>query len=272
MTSRLFARACRVIVAGVEVQGLRVSFKVKKTLKKEPNEAEVKIYNLSPAHRTALQKKGEPFLLEAGYGTDLRHVFTGDIRFGDSVREGPDWVTKIQSGDGERAYKFATISETFGKNTPVRSVAGRVLNAMGIDSKQAVDSLKTLAGQFVRGYVAHGKASVELDQLLKGTGLNWSIQDGRVQILGDGAAAAGEALVLSSATGLIGSPEHGTPENEGDSPVLKVKSLLQPQLKPGGVVRMDSLNVKGDFRVETITHQGDTFGQDWYSDMELRQL
>lgn len=271
---RLFARRARLIVAGLVIEGLRVQFKIKKTLKKEPNEGEVNIYNLSPAHRAALQKKDQPFVLEAGYGTDLQRVFSGTVRFCDSTREGPDWISKIQSGDGETAYRYATVSESFGKGTPVAVVFQKVAQATGLDVSQAVAKVAaTTIEQFTKGYAAHGFARTEIDRLLKGRGLEWSIQDGKLQVLSTGAPAGGEILVLDSSTGLVGSPEHGTPE-KGKVPVLKVKSLLQPRLAPGGLVRVEAASVPGggNFRIETVVHQGDTMGQDYYSDLEVLPL
>jgi hypothetical protein len=269
----LYQRRARVIISGLLIEGLRTQFKVKKTLKKEPNEGEVAIYNLSPEHRVLLQKKGVPFILEAGYGSDLRRLFSGDVRFGDSVREGPDWISKIQSGDGENAYRFAQVSEGFGKGTQASAVFQRVANATGLDVRGAIASVAgKLTRQFTQGYSAHGKASTEIDRVLKDSGLEWSIQDGKLQVLPSGQPLPGEAIVLTSSSGLIGSPEHGTPEKKEDTPFLKVKCLLQPLLTPGGLVRVEARSVKGNFRIETVTHQGDTFGQDFYSDLELRPL
>jgi hypothetical protein len=122
------------------------------------------------------------------------------------------------------------------------------------------------ADSFLTGYVAHGRASTELERLLSARGLEWSIQDGRLQVLPKRGTTA-QVVSLSPDTGLVGSPEYGTPDKKGAASVLKVKALLQPQIKPGGKIRIDSANIHGVFfRVEEVEHRGDTAGGDWYSD------
>lgn len=53
----------------------------------------------------------------------------------------------------------------------------------------------------------------------------------------------------------------------------KVKSLLQPTIEPGGYVQVKSKSINGEFfRVETLTHIGDTHAQDWHTEMVLRYV
>ena len=73
----LFQRRVRLTIGTLQIEGLRTQFKVKKTLKKDPNECEISVFNLSSAHRAALQVQGTPFVLEAGYGGQLTQVFSG---------------------------------------------------------------------------------------------------------------------------------------------------------------------------------------------------
>ncbi len=269
----LFQRRVKVWIGDLQIEGLRVAFKAKKTATKDPNTCELSIYNLSPEHRAALQKVGTVFILEAGYGGQLQRVFSGTVRWADSVRDGSDWVTKIQSGDGEVPFQFAHVTESFAKGTPLAAVFRTVAEKTGLDVQKAIAKVtEKITDQFTQGYAVHGKASTEIDTLLKGRGLEWSIQDGKLQVVEVGKAVPGEAVVLSASTGLVGSPEHGTPDAEKKAPFLKVKSLLQPRLAPGALVHLDSIGSKGNFRVETVTHTGDTHAQPFYSDCELRPL
>jgi hypothetical protein len=280
--SALSQRAVRVIVgtsaSAKVIEGLRVQFKVKKTTTKEPNCAEVSISNLSETSRASLQSKGVRVILEAGYVGNLAQIFSGDARYISHVREGADWVTKVDLGDGERAYRWARVSESFKAGTTVAAVVSKVAGALGLDTSAAVALVREkVREQFTQGFTAHGRASDELDRLLTGRGLEWSIQDGRLQVTEVGKPAPGTAILLSASTGLIGSPAYGSPEKkDGENPstakkkhVLKVKSLLQPGIRPGARVQLDSLSVKGLFRVEAVTHTGDTHGGDWQSEADL---
>jgi hypothetical protein len=89
-----------------------------------------------------------------------------------------------------------------------------------------------------------------------------------VVLLPDGGFTAEEAVLLTPATGLIGSPEHGTPDKKHAASVLKARSLLQPAIKPCKRVVIRSQSISGTFCVQKVTHHGDTAGGDWYSDLE----
>jgi hypothetical protein len=284
----LFERRVRVIADTLEIEGLRAQFKVKKTLRKQPNTCEISISNLNEHSRAGLQKRRRiPVILEAGYVGNLAQIFSGESRFVDQVHEGAEWVTKIQCGDGERAFVYRRVADSFRPGTRVADVINTVVGALGMTATGHLAEIKALAEQFVGGYSAFGKASSELDHLLKSRGFEWSIQDGQLQILKVGKTSNESVLVLSPSTGLVGSPEHGNPEKdvpldqlsgkEADGSfalsakgvkgpaVLKVKSLLQPGLRPGRKVKVESRGINGFFRIQSVEHTGDTHGGDWYS-------
>lgn len=270
----------------VEITDLRFSFRVRKTLGKEPNTAEFTVWNLSQQSRAELQGKALRLTLSAGYEDTLAALFVGDSRHVDSSPDGPDWMTVIQCGDGERGYRHGRVSESFRAGVPVTSVLQKIADGLQIDGT-SVTGVEGLRGrQYVAGYTAHGRAARELDRILRGFGFEWSIQDGHLQVLAPEAATAETIVELSAATGLIGSPTLNTPSptqqldpftgrvrSVGGKPTLKAKSLLQPEIKPGRRVRIDSVTgIKGLFRVTDVTHMGDTKGAEWYSDFEGVQV
>lgn len=275
---KLFERVVRLTVDGVQIEQLRVSFKIKKTLSKEPNDCEVTVYNLAKENRVRFQKKGAHVVLEAGYKDSLGQIFNGDSRVASSAQMGPDWVTKILLGDGERAYRYSNVSESFRPGTPTADVFARIANGMGLDAASAVGLAKdAITGIFRNGFTASGRSSDVVDKLLKSHNLSWSIQDGRLQVLGEDEYSGLTRVDLSPTTGLVGSPEYGTPPKNSPTkprkpPLLKVKSLLQATIRPGCKIRVESENVKGDFRVEQVEHTGDTHGNEWYSESEVIQL
>lgn len=265
---RLLGRRVRVIMGSVLFEDLHVSFKVKKTSGKEPNECELKVFNLAESTRAGM-KKGTKLILEAGYETTLAQIFAGDARQVDHERDGPNWVTTFKCGDGERAYRWARVNDSFKAGTSRFAVVQRVADQMGLDAREALATVQQYASdQFAAGFTAWGKASTVLDRLLSGTGLVWSIQDGKLQILPRGGVAKDAAVLLKFDTGLLGTPTLNTPNNAGEPSTLKALSLLQPNLKPGGKVRIESTSLKGNFRITTVTHSGDVAGGDWQSEIE----
>jgi hypothetical protein len=114
--------------------------------------------------------------------------------------------------------------------------------------------------------VLTGKASDVLDKYLTSAGFTWSIRDGQLQILAKDATTFESVVVLNSASGLIGSPEKG---KEG---YITFTSLLDGRLNPGSRVIINSLQVNGVYRIESVNHVGDTWGSDWYSECEAKPL
>lgn len=291
MGDRLSDRRVRVAVDSFLISDLRVQFRVVKHLRRQPNTCDITISNLSQNSRAALQKKKRvKVILEAGYLSNIAQIFAGESRFVDQVLDHATWNTKIECGDGERAYSYARVAESFKPGTKVSDVVEAVAKQMGATVTGHIDELRATPEQFLNGFVAFGKTANELDTLLRSLGFTWSMQDGQVQVLQDAVASGEPVIRLAPDTGLIGSPEHGSPDKDVPLPqvstsaedvdfsfaakkkqgpaVLKVRSLLQPGLRPGRRVQVQSRDVNGIFRIEQVTHSGDTAGGDWYSDLE----
>jgi hypothetical protein len=273
MSTRLFQRSFRLVVDRLALRDLDIAFKVKRTLKKEPNTAEIDIYNLHPENRRRIEsRKDVRVVLEAGYArppgvTDPAYagvslIFAGDLRSARSFREGGDIVTKISSGDGEKKKQKSRIKATFPPGTSIKKVFEACARAMGVgignlSALQRVEFPKAGA-VFSGGTVLYGNAADELDGLCRSADLEWSIQNGVLQILTRGEALRDEVIVLSPSTGLIGSP---TLSSDG---VLHAETLMIPDLFPGRRVQVRSENVSGVFRVETCEYVGNTAGNgDW---------
>jgi len=257
-------------VERLRIAGLRVSFKIARDGTPQANGLEVAIYNLSEASRARFEAKGARIAVLAGYGENLAQLCSGDVRYAQSMKQGPDWITKLEAGDGERALAHAQVNESWKPGTPVSAVVKKAVEALQLDPGNALAKAQEIAGEFSSGYVQHGKASRELSSLLEPRGYSWSVQDGRLEIVKAKESLPEIAPLISPDTGLIGSPEMGTPTKPGERPRLKLRSLLQPRLRPKQRFELDSLAHRGVFVAEKVTHTGDTFGNDWYTDVEAR--
>lgn len=254
-----------------EITDLRVQFSVKKSASKEPNTAEVTITNLSPTRRAALQTKGVKFVLECGYvDTGVKQIFQGDVRHVSHVREGADWRTVLKSGDGERAFQFARISESLGPKATKSDVIKRLTTKLGLGTGNALTAAASIPGSFEQGIVLSGPVSRELDKVLKGTGYEWSIQDEQLVILSASEVSGQDVPLLTPESGLIGSPEFGAPLEKGGKPQLKFKALLNANIKPGAKVQIqcERFPIGVSVKCAKVEHSGDTAGQDWYTSVE----
>lgn len=267
-------RVARLIVKDRQVDGLRIRFKVKKSLKKEPNSLDLHVYNLGEATRATLQESKIPVVLMAGYESDAQILFSGRSRAVDHVRESQDWATHVQCGDGEQAFRgYSKFS--FGAGARASDVLARVANDLGIDVGDALARLKRgdfkgAKEVFLQGYAATGRAVRELDRVARVLGLEWSIQDGQLQVLEADSATQAEALVISADSGLIGSPDHRMAEDKKLPPLLRAKCLLNGGIRPGRLVKLEARARTGFYRVESVEHEGDTHGAEWTTTWEGR--
>lgn len=282
--SALFGRRAKLIVAkpiadlkstapnAIELEsvngaGLRIVFRVKKSLDKEPNTARISIYNLAERTRAKLQGDGHRVILEAGYPETIATIFVGDTTRILHKQEGADWVTEIEAQDGRRAYAHSRASVSFSGGTRHSTVIRELVTRLGLPLAGA---LPELTGAFVHGFSWVGPAARALDDVLRGVGLEWSIQNNRVQILRPDAVT--QAVVeLGPDTGLVGAPEFGSSE-KGKAPPVVTRALLSGRIVPGGKVKLNSNAFKGGFRVLAVDHDGDTSGGAWYTRFEAKPL
>jgi hypothetical protein len=281
--ARLFKREAAVTIAkpqtyttqqlnAVVIKDLRVTFDIEKHIGKEPNTCEVRVYNLAERSRYLVQNKPLYIRLEAGYDGFRERLFSGDLVWAQSMRESVDWETRLLLGDGDRAFRFARVNRSYRSGITIRAALRDAASSMGFTLPPNIAANPALDNQFVSGLALHGNAADEVTRLLKPLGLDWSIQDGRLQILDERQARPGEAIVISQDSGMIGVPEYGTPEKKSKPPVLTVKTLLRPGIIPGGLIKVEAAVIKGVFKVERVRHVGDTHGEDWFSEIEARQV
>lgn len=258
----------------IVITDLQVAFKVDKGLNSDPNTATVTIYNLAPASLEFLQRKPLIVRVEAGYAGDPRRLFVGDLLHPETHDEGPDRITTLTLGDGARAYRFARVTpRAFRAGTDYRTILGEAAGAMGLRMPSNAAEAVALTQKVASGYTLQGRAASEMTRLLKPTGYRWSVQDGELQILADDEVRPDAAVVVSEDTGLVGSPVYGAPGEAGKPPVLSIKMLLYPSLKPGAKLKVQSRYINGLFRVQRVSHSGSApAGGEWYSDIEATAL
>ena len=258
--SQLFRRTWSIAIGDVDVSDLACSFHVHKTLKPEPNTCELVVFNLAAATRQRLttpQRIG--VRIEAGYGGQNSQIYLGEVRsLAAGMVDGPDIRTELTSGDTEKAMQTARIAVPIGAGASQLSVLQSLTNALGVGPGNIADAAAKLqkAGRliFARDTVIVGNVARVITDLCRAGNLEWSIQDGTIQLLDIGAALAVKPYSLSASTGLVGSPKL---DKDGK---VSASVLMLPGLRPGMPVVFDSKFVKGTFRVIEATYAGDTWG------------
>jgi hypothetical protein len=270
---RLFGRVVEIVVQDQRFTDLRVAFSVTRSLRGQPGQAEVTAYNLAPDLRSRLLSEaqgGVRVSLRAGYRTTgVAQIFLGDVRRVQLRREGAEVAVVLSAGDGLAALSARAAARSFAAGAGLGDVLRRVVEDSGLGAGNALtDGVSALAGRTLGagGIALDGDVSRSLDAVTRAGGLEWSVQDGQVQVLRAGQPRSDLAVLLSPATGLVGDP------SEDEQRVLRATSLLNPEIVPGRILDLRAPDLSGAYRVESVRYVGDTHGAPWYSEVEGRRL
>lgn len=257
---------------GFLYRNLRIGFKVEKSSSDKPNKALIKVYNLSINNRAQVEKAGNAVILKAGYGEEIDNIFSGDVSKAFTELDKTDFITTIESGDGEIAYKSSVIEKSYAKGTDLKDVFGELISKTGL---QIGDISGVVNEKLLSGLSLSGSVKDQISILSERQNAEWSIQDGAVQILKRGTTTQEEAVLISATTGMIGIPkkrfEKDTSGKEKELGI-EVVSLLNGKIKPGRLIRVESKLISGDFKVQKVTHEGDNYAQEYYSKVEAVPL
>lgn len=262
-----------------------------------PNNCSIRVYNLSEKTLNAIVRdEYSRVIVQGGYkATGLGVVFDGTIKqFRIGRENATDTYLDILAADGDLAYNFATLGITLAaKSTPSQRVAA-VIGEMAKKGATAGDVMEFTGGVLPRGKVLFGMARALLRQEAQSQGATWNIDAGRINVTPLDGYKKGEAVVLTSLSGLIGIPEQ---TNEG----LRATSLLNPRLTVAGLVQIDNKSVNqtvqqnpdaapiafnqytgiqnlahvaadGFYRLFVVEHEGDTRGPAWFSHLTCLAL
>jgi hypothetical protein len=244
-------------------EALKVVFQVEKTSESNANTAKISIFNMSDEGRALAEAAKAFVLLEAGYRDNFGQLFIGDITRAYISRQGPDWVTTVECGDGAEALRSTHIDKSYAPDTDYQDIIKDVAQSFVDQGKVVIGSLLGLKSEKSQtGLSVSGNSKAVLDDLAQKQGLEWSIQDESVQILPKDKDSGRQAVLLTPQTGLIGSPIRR--EVEGGAGV-EFTALIQVALSPGRLVQIESRQVSGIFKLRQVSFAGDTHGQSWYA-------
>lgn len=239
---------------------LRITFNVTKTISSEPNTGEITIYNLNQNTRNLITTKYYQHVeLYICYREDdFRLIFKGDVISINNSQSDLDIITHLKCADGFKAYTDKTIVKTLSAGQSDIVVVNEALASFNIQAATIDLPLNTI---LPRGKVLFCDAREAVSKVAINNRADWSIQDGQLAIIPKNTALRNdEGYIISSATGMIGSPEKN---DDG----LEVTTLCNPYFKIGGLIRIESqiTEYNGNYKIKSIQHEGDLMGSDWKS-------
>ena len=258
--STLYLRSVKLTIipkAGTpkEITDLRIAFECVKTNESKPNNAKVSAWNLSENTRSSLEGKGGRLALDAGYVHSIATLFRGDIVKVTHRSEPPDIITEIEVKDGGNRFRNARIDKGYPPGIRTRKVFEDLAQEMSLSQSSLVGVPNT---EYANGLTLSGYARDQLDMLAKKNKLEWSIQDETLQIIPKLSWSLDDFVKLTPETGLVGSPSK---TDKG----VKFESLLQPRLRPGRRVQIESKFLKGIYKIRKVRHAGDSLEGEYRS-------
>lgn len=276
---------------GLDLSEFHFKFKCVAADTESPNNASVRVYNLSRDTVKKVRSEFSTVVLQAGYEGNFGVIFKGTIKQWRVGRENAtDTYLDILAADGDVGYNFATVNATL---APQNSAPKDRVNAIiGGFSQHGVGPgsvlLPNTGGVLPRGKVLFGMARVALRQEVWSQGATYSIQQGAINILPLSGYLPGTAVVLNQLTGMVGQPESTV---DG----IKVRCLMNPRIQAGALIQIDNKSINqtiqtnpnapipynqytgiqllasvsddGLYRVYSAEFEGDTRGQPFYTDI-----
>jgi hypothetical protein len=268
------------VVAGpripdVSIGNARISFDIIKNNESTANNAKIRIYNLSENSRNFLNGNDSvgdiQATLEVGYKQQgLKVLFIGDVDRSSYKRVGPDWITEMECGDGLQVNEVTFDKSYAGGDVKVdiQTIVKDIVDQIKDKAKVNVDNLLAQIKEKVKsekidwGLNVEGLAMKTLNQLLGKQGKEVSTQNNNLEMAEptEKASTKDKAIIISPATGMIGSPIQ---KEKG----VEFKALINPILSPMGQVNsifLDSKGFNSIYRIRSLKFKGDTHDNPWF--------
>ncbi|WP_334037465.1 phage protein [Burkholderia gladioli] len=272
----------------LDLSDLQFTFAIRRGDIQTPNSARIRIFNLSD--NTAQRISGEftRVVLQAGYQDGpFGVIFDGTIK---QVRRGRfsqvDTVTDVTAASGDQWYTYATIRKTLASGSTYMDHVQAVVDSMKPYGLTVGYMPQFDVNPLPRGRVLVGMAREIMRNAAYNLKADWSIQDTQLQLVPQDSYIPGEAIVLTSQTGMIGLPQQ-------DQNGITIKCLLNPNARISGLVQIDNksvqlgefsltnsdsatksnaflrefghLNNDGIYKILVAEHDGDTRGESWHT-------
>lgn len=306
----------------VDLSELRFRFQTENADSQTPNTLYLRVYNLSKKTVAMIGREYSTIILQAGYQTGrYGQIFFGSIKQAEVGKErNVDSYVDIWAADGDIWYNGAFLNKTLAAGATQDDIVSAIVNAplagnltpgpvevrqpdgtfksvesapnngsaplkLSTDAPGIIGAAQGVANTLSRGKVMFGMSRDYARDWAEKNGLRWSIQSGEFVVVPITGYRPGEAVVLSSTTGLIGVPRAtygGVTVRALLNPLIRIGCLVQIaqddisritsqqiglSYAKGAVPSATPTTSAGFYRVMQAEFVGDTRGQDWYVDM-----
>lgn len=262
---------------GFEIGGgehpLHIAFSVQKTDLQSQNTGKVSIWNLNPQHLAELLKDDCVVSLKAGYGSTMPLIFTGVVTYASTSLDGADRCTQIELVDNRIEVRDTYVSVSYAGSVNTRALIQDTADQMGVT---VTFSYNAEFADLPNGFSFVGPAKDLLTKACDCSKLQWSIQNGVLQIKRPGDVMSKEVFVLGSDTGLLGIPKQVQVSDDKDTSRAQrgwdVEYLMNSAINIDDYVKLESKRVTGFFRVYSLEIEGDNMEGAWTCKARLLEV
>jgi len=258
---------------GLEISDLDIEFTIDRSITVSENQATFIIYNASEKTRTEILKEGNNIIFKAGYeDEEFGIIFIGCIDNAFSTYNGADWVTEITAYSARSAkspVKRTTLALSYAPGTTL----GKILKDVGTGLDLVVIGSENAQFEQINGFVFVGRPGEffrKMNGLLLLHDVGLFVDNAEIVIYKLDGSSSFSAVRLELGSGLLSAVDitegalsqskKNTNKKGAKKRLISFKSLLDPNIRPNGLLDIAGNSVVGVFLVEKVVFQGDNYG------------
>tara|TARA_R110000744_G_C19371770_1_gene563167 strand:+ start:37003 stop:37896 length:894 start_codon:yes stop_codon:yes gene_type:complete len=272
---------------GWKVDTLQVSFEISKSSnnKDSTNSASIEVTNLSPEQIKILETDYLAAEFYAGYystsnsSSNINRIFAGQVTSVTTRKNGTDIVTQLQMGSGYVELNYNVLSKLVSPGKTVKDVFEEIRGSMpGV--ARGVYNGTNINNQLISGYPLMGEPRRIMDKLSSTYQVEYRVDDNVLyvnDIVGGINEADNSALVINQESGLVDIPYLVQGDKKRSSadpitkPVTQFRMLLNPDIMPGEIIRLEYPGFTGWYKVDSLRHSGSYRSNDWYTEVRCSE-
>ena len=243
---------------------LHINFSLQKSDLETQNTGRVTVWNLNKSELAVLDEVDCCVALKAGYGKNLALIFAGIVSHVSTSIDSADRKTEIEVIDNLIEIRDTYVSVAYNGTVNWKTIFDDVAAQMGVAVSYSYNA------EFVGIHNGFSFVGLARDIMTKGCkccNLDWSLQNGVMQVKRPGDVMSKEVYLLSPDTGLLGIPPRADitqDEATGENTIgWDVEYLMNGAINIDDYVKLESELVKGYFRVYSLEISGDNVSGDW---------
>jgi hypothetical protein len=237
------------------------------------NSAVIEIYNLSDSQIKLLESDYLEVNFQVGYkDTGAHSLVVGNVTETSTIKSGNDYITQLKIGEGYTDLNHQQLAKMVSPGKTVADVLEEIRLQMPGVSRGAYTGTN-LNNPIIFGWRLKGSPREMLMKLCEAQKLEYNINAGVLNVSSENGLLSKDtqlAPVLNANTGLIDLPFYTS--ETGRKPKkdakrrrgVQFKALLNTDIVPGKIVKLESKWINGFFRVNSARFSGDFRGNDWY--------